>query len=47
MSKETVVTASSVSVRSSPGRSRIEPSRFPSARWLTATPFGRPVDPDV
>ncbi len=47
MSKAIVVTASSVSDTCRPGVFAMEQSRFTSERWLTSTPFGAPVEPDV
>ena len=47
MSKETVVTAGRTTASGSPGRSRIDSAKLAKARWVTMTPFGRPVEPDV
>ena len=47
MSNAIVVTATSASPAESPGRSAIVARKFVSARWGTATPLGRPVEPDV
>ena len=47
MSKAIVVIASSVSVRPTPGRCAMLHSRLTKERWVTSTPFGAPVDPDV
>ena len=47
MSKESVVTASSVSSAERPGWRLIEARKLTSARCGTATPFGLPVEPEV
>ena len=47
MSKESVVTATSASVASSPGFLRMEESRLTTAWWGIVTPLGFPVDPEV
>ncbi len=47
MSKESEVTASSVSAASSPGARRIAARKLASARRVTCTPLGRPVEPEV
>jgi hypothetical protein len=47
MSKATVVTASRVSSAVSPGRSRMAARKLTTERWVIATPFGLPVEPEV
>ena len=47
MSNAIVVTAIKRSDAESPGRLRIDARKFTSARCGTATPFGRPVEPDA
>ena len=47
MSKPMVVTASMASSGEKPGVRRNEFRTLTRARWLTTTPFGVPVDPDV
>ncbi|CUI68042.1 Uncharacterised protein [Achromobacter xylosoxidans] len=47
MSKEIVVTASRLSPASQPGAARIDSRKLPSAPWVTSTPLGLPVDPEV
>ena len=47
MSKDSVVTASSTSAAVSPGSRCMAPSKLTTPRWWTATPFGRPVEPEV
>ncbi len=47
MSKEMVVTASRLSSVPKPVRDAIEVSRLTRAACGIATPFGRPVEPDV
>ena len=47
MSKAIVVIASSVSERPMPGRWAMLESRLTRERWLTSTPFGAPVEPEV
>ncbi len=47
MSKEIVVTASRLSPAASPGRRRMALRKLLKARWVTATPLGRPVEPEV
>ncbi len=47
ISKDSVVTASSTSSGPIPGSSRIVARKLVSAPWLTPTPLGFPLDPDV
>ena len=47
ISKETVVTASSTSLALMPGSRAMEVRKFTTARCVTSTPFGCPVDPEV
>ncbi len=47
MSNEREVRASHASPGAAPSRSRMPSSRFASAECGTATPLGRPVDPEV
>ena len=47
MSKDSVVTDNNTSASVRPGSRAIDSSRFTSERCVTATPFGRPVEPEV
>jgi hypothetical protein len=47
MSNETVVTDGRTVPGASPGCSRMDRRKVVSDRWVTITPFGRPVDPEV
>ena len=47
MSNEMVVTATSVSLESSPGVTRMDVRKFATDRCSISTPFGFPVDPEV
>ena len=47
MSNESVVTASSASRSLIDSSLRIDSSKLASAPWVTCTPLGLPVDPEV
>jgi len=47
MSKETVVTARSVSAAERPGSRAIAARKLTTLAWRTATPLGLPVEPEV